>query len=95
MAQKRKTIGACVDECVSRETEAWFSEHAGMRTRELAATESIVQVLVTVQRLSLGRLKVCVGITAKVREECTQNIWEYQLDGKRGYVETTKSKPKH
>lgn len=92
MDRRRLTIGGALDECITDTSEEWFREHSGLRTREEAAASDIRQVSGTIERLSGGRMRVFVGITAYKRHQSMQNFYLYQLVGNRGYVRQEHSK---
>jgi hypothetical protein len=93
MERRRTTIGQAVDQCIKETSEEWFSEHAGYRSREVAASEDITLVSATVERRKGGRLQVFIGISAHKHNAHLHNWYRFQCTAGRGYVRDEESKP--
>jgi hypothetical protein len=86
MERRRTTIGGAVDECIKDTTEEWFTQHAGYRSREVAAAEEITQISVTAERKPGGRLQVFVGVSTHKHNMHLHDWYRYQCSNGRGYV---------
>ncbi len=93
MERRRTTIGQAVDRCIKETTEAWFSEHAGFRSREVAAAEEITQISVTAELKKGGRLQVFVGVSTRRHNAHLHDWYRYQRSPGLGYVRDEVSNP--
>jgi hypothetical protein len=91
--KRRTTIGQAVDQAIKETSEEWFCQHAGLRSREVAAAEDITLVSATVELLKGGSLRVFVGITTRKHNEHLHDWYRFQRQGSLGYVRTEATKP--
>jgi len=94
MPEQRRTIGQAVDEAIKETTEAWFSEHCGLRSREETAATDMTGLCATVELQKGGRLQVFVGVSARKYTDHLHDWYRYQRSGRGGYVRQEKSNPK-
>jgi hypothetical protein len=94
MAPRKTTIGLAVDACIADATEEWFTEHAGLRSREVAAATDIKKVNAVIERFPAGKLQISVTVVAATIRATHNAFYRYQLQGTSGYVRVEARKPK-
>lgn len=94
MAKRRGTMGDAVDDCIRIETEEWFRQNGGYRTREEAFTNDVRLVSATCERRRGGFLRVHIGIVTGDRRTTTTNMYDFQLRQGLGYVPKENGKSK-
>lgn len=92
MERRKTTIGMAVDACIAEATEEWFREHAGMRTREEAASNDVKKIIAVTERFPGGRLQVSITVVAKTIRATHNAFFRYQLSDSLGYVREEPSK---
>lgn len=92
MAERRRSLGAALDQCVKEATEEWFRQHRGHRSREEAAASDWKLLTTTSERRRGGYVKVYVGIVTHDRNTTEMSIWHWRWSDTFGYVRVEKSK---
>jgi hypothetical protein len=94
MPERRTTIGQAVDACLKDTTEEWFRQHAGLRCREEAYAEDVVQISATLELTKGGSVRIFVGVTTRKYNAHLHDWYRYQRTGGRGYVRQEVSNPR-
>jgi hypothetical protein len=94
MEKQRTSIGNAVDACLQETTEEWFRRHKGLRSREEALAQDVVQITATVELNKGGSVRIFVGVTSHQHDEHMHDWYCYQRREKRGYVQLAPSNHK-
>lgn len=86
MERRRTEVGDAVQHCLRETSEAWFSEHAGLRSREEAYHTDVKTVTGCFEIKPGGILEVTVSVNGKTREQIRTDWYPYIKRGKLGYV---------
>lgn len=86
-----RSWGIAVDACVTKTTEEWFRQHAGMRSREQALAEEVKEITVKSERRLGGFLDVRVGVVARKRDLQQLDLYRFRYKDKIGYVQLDSS----
>lgn len=86
MQESCRTIGEVIDRCIHDETEEWFRQHKGYRSREEALANDVRLVSATVERRRGGYLTVHVGLVTHDRRTTTSNMFMWRLSDSKGYL---------
>jgi hypothetical protein len=93
MERRRTTIGQALDQAIKETTEEWFTQHAGLRSREVSAAEDITLISATIELQKGGSLRVFVGVTTRKHNQHLHDWYRFQRQGGLGYVREEVSVP--